>query len=159
MTESTVTDLDLLTASFDDLPVAAAYRIPPTGVYGFKVSASFGKSKAGKAMVTANYEVTEVVQQADMTEQAAVIGDKFSEYFMWDTPRGQEGLQSFLAPYVKHFQVSQLSQLLSTESNPGQLVTDLSIIAKLKRTPRKDKDTKAIIPDEYFVNISDVQVV
>lgn len=158
MSESNL-DLDLLTADFADLPVAASYRIPPSGAYRFKVTGKFGASKAGKPMVTTDYEVLEVINQADANEQAAVVGDKFSQYFMWGDERGMGDIQGFVAPFVKHFGVSRIGDLLVSEHNMNGLIKDVEVVCVLKRTPRRDKVTKAIVDGEYFVNTRDVQVV
>ena len=156
---TTSTDLDFLTADFADLPVAAAYRIPPSGAYTFKVTAQYGMSKGGNAMITANYEVLEVTQVTDANEASQVVeGDKFQSYMTWGNEWGLKALQEFLAPYVKHFGTSKVNELVVSEQNPDALIKDVVFVAKLKRTPRKDKDTKQIIDGEFNFKFTDVTI-
>jgi hypothetical protein len=159
MSNDTSTDLDFLTADFADLPIAAAYRIPPSGFYTFSVTAEFGQSKKGNAMITASYKVLEVTQVADAAEaDQVVVDDKFQSYFTWDNKWGLQSLQEFLGPFVKHFGTGKLQELVVSEQNPNAYIKEVVFVAKLKRTPRKDKDTKAIIDGEYNFKFSDVTV-
>jgi len=157
---TTSTDLDFLTADFSDLPISSAYRIPPTGVYTFKVSAVMGVSKSsGNAMITANYEVREVTQVADPAEANQVVPeDKFQQYFTWGNEWGMKSLQEFIAPFVAHFGTGKLNELIVSDANPNGMINDVIFVAKLKRTPRKDKATKAVIDGEFNVKFTDVTI-
>ena len=158
-TVDTSSDLDFLTADFTDLPVAAAYRIPPSGVYTLGVSAKFGQSKANKPMIVVEYDVKEIISVANASEEKdVVIEDKFNSYLSWGNEWGMKALQEFLKPYVAHFQTGRLQELIVSDNNPDAMIKDLTIVATLKRTPRKDKDTKQIIDGEYNFSFTEVTI-
>lgn len=159
-TETNTFDLDLLTADFGDLPESATYRIPPTGVYGFKVTASVQMSKKSNPMVVAAYELL-FIEKVQDGETAPIVGDKFSSYMTWNNEYGMKALREFLAPFVKHFNTGAITQLCGTLGNaeaPGEpgLITETTFVAAFTRTPRKDKGV--IVDGEYNFRFRDVTI-
>ena len=85
--EETLLDLDNMgDLSFDSIPEAPSFVIPPDGVYMLSVTKACietyaTKEQENKQRISHYYSIAEVLELSNPSEQAPSIGDKFSERF------------------------------------------------------------------------------
>jgi hypothetical protein len=136
---------DILDRSIDDLADLPEFKIPPTGMYKFEVSAA-GKMINDKPAIEINVTIKETIELADAETPASELakeGDKFSIAFFMRNKDGTtnefaEGrLKAFAAPFQQHFGESNIKTLLKAHLKSSVLVT-----GKITKKARKDDKEK-----------------
>lgn len=78
----------LMTASLDDLADLPTFEAPPNGSYRLTLSVEAKKKDDGKDVVVFSYTVDECVEQANVADKPAEVGQKFTEQFQLSSETG-----------------------------------------------------------------------
>lgn len=120
---------------FDALPDLPGFSVPPAGSYKLKMTLSM-KEINKKSAVEAEFEVVELLEQADPTEAPAKIGDKFSSAFFLDNQFGLGKLKETIAPLKDFFGTGSLAAI-------AEQCQGLSIAGTVKvRSDKNDAEKK-----------------
>jgi hypothetical protein len=141
MSESTFNLSDLLAGDLDALPDVPAFVTWPAGAYRCTVTGKMDEIN-DQPVYKVDYSLKEVLQLANDTDVAPMLGSTNGEAFNLGKTFGVGKLKEFLLPFAKKFGVSKVDELMSMIIN-----VEVDVVNK----PRKDKNDKE---RSYFSSIA-----